>query len=211
MRGALHRLFSKYSSAKMNALLDRALIEEQSYKAELDFHHSFLQTTNFELKQTSTSPQIKLLKSQDDFDLEVTFKAKLPTIEEEAYGEGRLTSYNEFQVLLMRRSSPLQLLVDCSIANSKCIVNGMLVAQDFSRFSPDQLYMQAEIYKGKAFRSLRDVSARQTLQTHFIELLAELGVDDHLAAFINAYSVDRESVLKVDWIKEVRDTLVPKS
>jgi hypothetical protein len=43
-------------------------------------------------------------------------KASLPSIEEQAYEVGSLTSYNEFQVLVKKSSAA----VDCSITNSKC-------------------------------------------------------------------------------------------
>jgi hypothetical protein len=210
MRAVLqYRLLSSLSTLKSARLLEAELAEELAAYREDPDYKTFLTSLNFSLQESEASPEVKLLKTQDDFNLEVTFKARLPhkRQHDDAYElEGSLVNYNQFQVLLMKTASPLQMMLDCSVVNSKYSVDGLYIAKDFSKVPRDQLGSYCcETYKGRPLKMLRPVRARQPLLKHITAYLRVLGVDDQLAIFIDSYSIDKESRLYLKWLSRVNE------
>lgn len=208
MRLALKRLFAVYSPVKTSHYLS---LQAANFKANHPSDQELLctfQERSFSLQHSPESQEIKLLKSLDDTDIEITFKGRDPYKQQREitkYEEnaGPAVAFNEFQVLVSRKSSDLQVLFDCSIFNSEFFVNGILVAPDFSKFERDALHMQAEIYKGPPF-----VELGHPLQKQFLGYLESLGIDNKLAGCINSYSSLCEIRMRLVWLEGLKEFLI---
>mmetsp|Transcript_3081 Transcript_3081/g.6376 ORF Transcript_3081/g.6376 Transcript_3081/m.6376 type:complete len:210 (+) Transcript_3081:205-834(+) len=202
----LSRLFGKYTLAKTTQLIASNLefLQEQQ-GSQLTEIYALLKARGFQVQERPLNPYLKLLKTQADFDLEVTFKALDPTkLHDNPYTKRvQIDNYNEFQVLVKRSSSPLQMVFDCSVYNSTLNINGMLVAKDFSKFNRDKLHVQKEIYKGPGF-----VDLKRPIQIEFLNFLASFGLDNQLAVCINELSSDKEMRLTAEWLIHLKEFLI---
>lgn len=199
------KLFSARNNL-LNCFKQELEYEEKEYKPisedekKLFFNHS-----GFEFIESTSSARMELKKKSGEFDVTVCYHARSPMPEdEEANNEGP-TNMVDFQLLINKTGQVGGFLVDAVVMDSQVSINAVHCAKDLkdlhSKFLTGRI--DPDTYQGPDFSTLDE-----SVQTAFTEFIAELGVNEECASFIEMSSLDKDQQLYMNWLKTSKNTLL---
>jgi len=202
---------SKCFSAKnnlMNCFKQEFEFEEKEYKPiSSEEKKLFFNQSGFEFIESQTSARMELKKKVNGFDVSVCYHARCPMPEEEE-GENKEegpANMVDFQVLINKTGSSGGFLVDAVVMDSQLSINTIHVAEDLKDYHQRYLTgrVDPDVYQGPDFTTLDD-----SLQHAFMDFLADLGVNEECASFIEISSLDKDQQLYMNWLKTAKNILI---
>ena len=143
--------------------------------------------------------------------MKVKFEAKPPEPEDEEapdyeYDEQDREedddrALNDFSVSIAKPGSQRGLIVDCTSIDTDIHINNIQMSWDVEAdFAKNRMERVMEMYAGPEFHTLDD-----RLKTSVIDYLRDFGVNEHLAAFIEVYSLDKDQRIYMKWLEHLKD------
>lgn len=184
--------------------------EYEVYKSDLSLQ-SYLDKTGFTMQEEDYSSQVTMHRQVEGFQVDVSFQALVLDDEESIEGL-EPGSYLTFQVTVSKANSASCMGFQCSYQGAQLKVLGLIQPsqssiegirrEKFSRQHWDNTVSTHTEYKGPDLTKL-DYNLQATLS----KFLKSLGVDDDLGAFLEAYSLDKEQRLYMEWLKRTDEFL----
>ena len=208
------RAFSTSTAAtKLAKSLEKELEYEKENYAELEDTANFLDESGFEFFEDQEGMNCYLRKEVDGRQIEVQFSSRQPPAEPEEdeqaqdqeydmYDEGNLC---DFSVYVFRDGSESGLIFDCSTNDTEIAINNVMFTSEVSKMRDTHRFERSfNFYNGPEFNSLDE-----RLQASLSEFLQGHGINEHLAAFIEVMSVDKDNRLYMNWLADMKDFVNP--
>ena len=113
-------------------------------------------------------------------------------------------NFCDFTVFISKKGNEkVGLIFDCSSVETEISINNIQYTEDMEKLKKMNRFDRGfEMYAGPDFNSLDE-----RLQTGITEYLQGYGVNEHLAAFVELQSLDKDQRLYMTWLKDVKDFL----
>ncbi|CAG9319682.1 unnamed protein product [Blepharisma stoltei] len=208
-------LSQKFLRRPFTSLMSKSLVKsiEKCIDAELTEYQQdeaipfFLRKAGFRLVDENNSILIKLLKTTQEYDVEIHFNARLPdpikTEEDEknAQDENYQPEQSvDFKVLLKKNGTKEGLVYECYTRNSSIWCENVMMIENTDDFISNIEMMNRSIYRGPGFFTL-DKMLQDAISDHF----RGLGLNDDLGLFLEVYSIDREQRLYMEWLNKIKE------
>ena len=137
----------------------------------------------------------------------VHFQSRQPIPEEELPSEGEENedyfggeNFCDFSVYIEGKGES-GLIFDCATNDTEVIVNNIQHAENLEKMTSVSRFERSYYnYSGPDFGSLDE-----RLQTGLSEFLQAHGVNEHLAAFVEVMSLDKDQRLYMTWLENMND------
>eukprot|EP00344_Euplotes_crassus_P012153 CAMPEP_0197004820 /NCGR_PEP_ID=MMETSP1380-20130617/25823_1 /TAXON_ID=5936 /ORGANISM="Euplotes crassus, Strain CT5" /LENGTH=235 /DNA_ID=CAMNT_0042423747 /DNA_START=50 /DNA_END=757 /DNA_ORIENTATION=+ len=202
------------AAAKLAKILDKELQYEQDNYAELEDTAAFLDESGFEFFEDEDGLNCYLRKEVDGRNIEVQFQARQPPLDhedqEEEIPEEMQDYYNEadtcdFNVFIYRNGSEDGLVFDCTTAETEITITNIMHTNEISKMRDMHRYERSfNYYNGPEFSSLDE-----RLQAGLSEFLQGHGINEHLAAFVEVMSIDKDNRLYINWLEDMKAFVNP--
>ena len=208
-----NRCFSTSAAAsKLAKALDKELQYEKENYAQLEDTANFLDESGFDFFEDKEGLNCYLRKEVDGRKVEVQFSARQPPPEPEGdeqqehegdmYDESNLC---DFSVYIHRPGSEKGLIFDCSTNETEISISNVMFTSEISKMRDTHRFERNfNYYNGPDFSSLDE-----RLQAGLSEFLQGHGIDEHLAAFVEVMSVDKDNRLYMQWLEDMKNFVNP--
>lgn len=192
----------------LNCFKQELEYEEKEYKPiSAEEKKLFFNQSGFEFIESQTSARMELKKKVNGFDVSVCYHARSPMPEEENEGKEEEGPANmvDFQILINKSGSQGGFLVDAVVMDSQLNINTVHVSEDLKDYHNRYLTgrVDPDVYQGPDFSTLDD-----SLQHAFMDFLADLGINEECASFIEISSLDKDQQLYMNWLKSAKNILI---
>lgn len=110
-------------------------------------------------------------------------------------------NFCDFTIVIADASGSTGMIVDATSMSTEVNYNNVMVSQNLqSDLALDRFARQTRAYVGPDFSTLDE-----RIQTSLSEYLEGFGVDEHLCAFIECMSLDKDQRLYMRWLSNLRD------
>ena len=210
------RSFSTSGAAgKLAKALEKELTYEKDNYVATDDTAAFLDESGFNFFEDRDGINCYLKKEADGKVIEVHFQARPPPAEEEGLDmpEGaedenfNLYDNNmvEFSVVIRRDGSETGLLFDCASSETEISISNVAHSDQISKdVKTARFERNFCTYNGPDFNSLDE-----RLQAGLSEFLQAHGIDEHLAAFVEVMSLDKDNRLYMQWLEDMQNFVNP--
>lgn len=210
------RQFSTSMAAqKLGKALDKELQYEKENYAPLEDSATFLDESGFDFYEDKDGINCYLRKEVDGRKVEVQFVARQPPPEAEDEGqEGQydpnMDMYDEnsmcdFSVFIYREGAENGLIYDCSSNETEITISNVMFTSEMSKMRDLSRFERSfNYYNGPEFTSLDE-----RLQAGLTEFIQGHGVDEHLAAFVEVMSIDKDNRLYMQWLEDMKNFVNP--
>jgi len=150
-----------------------------------------------------------LTKDVGDKKVEVHFEARqplpddMPENEGDEQGEDTMPSENycDFTVFIADKNSKKGLVVEATSMDTEIAFNNILSADDIQKMKMIPRFERSlGEYNGPDFTTLDE-----RIQTSLTEYLEGYGINEHLAAFVECMSLDKDQRLYMRWLGSVKE------
>ena len=92
-------------------------------------------------------------------------------------------------------------MVDCTSLDTEITYNNIMFTEEISKLKKmNRVERMINYYNGPDFTTLDE-----RVQSAFMDYLKDIGIDEHLAAFIDVVSVDKDNRIYINWLRHIRD------
>lgn len=215
MPAAACRTFSTDSIADGAQKLNRALEKEIKYEnenyAQLEDIETFLNESGFAFKEEDDGIFMSLTKQVGNKVVEVTFEARQPIPDDQQLSEEEgqeddemgpeTENYCDFTIFITEAGSKNGMVVEGTTVDTEINYNSVLVSGDVSeQKSLHRLERQIKQYAGPDFSTLDE-----RIQTALTEYLEGFGINEHLGAFVECMSLDKDQRLYMSWLSNLKN------
>jgi len=207
------RSFSDYSAIQNGAdklikALNKEITYEQENYSQLEDIDTFLNESGFAFSETDAGVGMTLTKTIGDRTIEVCFDARQPLPEEEGAEEGQeeeqegmSENYCDFTIFISNEDGTNGLVVEATSMDTEINYNSVMVTKDLAlQRKTHRFERQMKMYAGPDFSTLDE-----RIQTSITEYLEGFGVNEHLAAFVECMSLDKDQRLYMNWLADLHD------
>lgn len=208
------RMFSSFESvqrgaAKLSKSLEKEIKYENDNYTQLEDIETFLNESGFTFSETDDHIAMVLSKTVGDKTIEVHFEARQPTPEEEAGQDeeqhddeqGLSENYCDFTILITDASGNKGLIVEATSMDTEINYNSVMTSDDVrENIKLHRFERQMRVYAGPDFSTLDE-----RIQSSMTEYLEGFGVNEHLCAFVECMSLDKDQRLYMNWLNNLRE------
>jgi hypothetical protein len=110
-------------------------------------------------------------------------------------------NYCDFTIFITDKSGKKGLIVEATSMDTEISFNNVTVSEDVSSSKAKHRFeRQITGYAGPDFSTLDE-----RIQTSLTEYMSRFGVNEHLAAFIECMSLDKDQRLYMKWLANLKD------
>jgi complement component 1 Q subcomponent-binding protein len=114
--------------------------------------------------------------------------------------EGPSENYCDFTVYITQANSKKGLVVEATSMETEIQINNVLCSNEISRLRALPRFERSmQEYNGPDFTTLDE-----RIQTSLTEYLEGFGVNEHLAAFVECMSLDKDQRLYMKWLSDLK-------
>lgn len=114
--------------------------------------------------------------------------------------EGPSENYCDFVVYIEDNHSNKGLVIDATTMDTEIAFNSFMVADDLKAVKAMQRFERSmNEYNGPDFTTLDE-----RIQTSLTEYMEGFGINEHLAAFVEVMSLDKDQRLYMRWLQSVK-------
>jgi complement component 1 Q subcomponent-binding protein len=129
----------------------------------------------------------------------------MPEQEGEEEQEGPSENYCDFTVFITEANGKKGIVVEATSMDTEIAFNTVLVTDQMPKIKSMQKFERSiQEYNGPDFTTLDE-----RIQTSLTEYLEGYGINEHLAAFVECMSLDKDQRLYMKWLSDVK-TFVSK-
>ena len=205
------RAFSSFetiqaSAQKLTKSLDSEIKYENENYAQLEDIETFLSESGFQFKEEENGLNMVLSKDVGDKMVEVHFEARqpLPNDMPEQDGEeeeGPSENYCDFTVFITEGNGKNGMVVEATSMDTEIAFNTVLVSDQMGKVKAMPKFERSiQEYNGPDFTNLDE-----RIQTSLTEYLEGFGINEHLAAFVECMSLDKDQRLYMKWLTDVKE------
>lgn len=195
------------ASQKLNKALDSDIQYENEHYTQLEDIETFLNDSGFKFQESDDALTMTLVKEVGDKKVEVVFDARQPLPDDmpEQEGEeedepGHTENYCDFTVFISDSGSKKGLVVDATSMDTEIAFNSVLTADDITKAKNMPKFERSlNEYNGPDFSTLDE-----RIQTGLTEYLEGFGINEHLAAFVECMSLDKDQRLYMRWLNKLK-------
>ena len=199
------RLFSNKSVTELKSIISSEIEEEKrNYEpislSEID---DFLKSSGFVFVEEPENPLMKLRKTTTDYEITVMFSAHGPTAQEQPEDDQQdqqAEDFAQFTVLINKTGAPKGILVEGVSENAGITVNQVHYSENIQEY-------YSNLFAGKVMNSYLGPefpTLDERVQSTFMNFLSSLGVNEELAAFMEAFALDKDQRLYLSWLGELK-------
>ena len=108
---------------------------------------------------------------------------------------------NDFQVFLKNKANEHGLMCDCTAVDNNVQVNNIAFSEEITKIkNMNRVERMLSVYSGPDFYSLDE-----RLQKSFMDYLNEVGINEHLAAFIEVMATDKDQRIYAKWLEHMKN------
>ena len=194
---------------KLNKALDKEIAYEEENYAQLEDIDTFLEESGFKYTEEDDGINLLLTKEVGDKLVEVKFEARAPLPEEELPQQEEMEgqedypseNYCDFSVFVSDKNTGSCVVVECTSMDTEISFSNMLVCDDVKKVKElGRFERTMELYPGPEFSTLDE-----RIQTALVEYLNGVGINEHLAAFVECMSLDKDQRLYMSWLGKLKD------
>jgi len=124
----------------------------------------------------------------------------MPEQHEDMEEEGPAENYCDFTVFIADANGKKGMVVEATSMDTEIAFNNILHADDLAHVKSLQRFERSmNEYNGPDFTTLDE-----RIQTSLTEYLEGYGINEHLAAFVECMSLDKDQKLYMRWLESVR-------
>jgi len=209
------RLFSSFEAVSRGAnKLSKALEKEIKYENEnytqLEDIETYLNESGFSFSETDNGIGMSLSKQVGDKKIEIKFESRMPTPDEEQpeeqegveeQDEGMSENYVDFTILITDGSGRKGLLVEATSMDTEINFNSVMTSENVQEQARTHRFeRQMRAYCGPEFSTLDE-----RIQSSLVEYMEGFGVNEHMCAFIEVMSLDKDQRLYMSWLNQLKD------
>ena len=206
------RAFSSFdtiekATQKLGKALEGEIKYEQENYSQLEDIETFLNESGFRFNETETGLEMTLTKEVGDKTVEIVFDARQPLPDDqpeeekepEEY-EGPSENYCDFTVFITEANGKRGLVVDATTMDTEISVNNVQCTDDIKKMRQMPRFERSlQVYNGPDFSTLDE-----RIQSSLSEYLEGFGINEHLAAFVECMSLDKDQRLYMKWLSDVK-------
>ena len=203
------------AAQKLTKALEKELQYEKENYATPEDSATFLDESGFDFYEDPNGINCYLRKEVDGRKIEVQFMARQPPAEGEEQEEGQEHDPNmdlyddsnmcDFSVFVYRDGSENGLIYECSTNETEISINNVMFTSEITNMRNRTRFERSfNYYNGPEFSSLDE-----RLQAGLNEFLQGHGVDEHLAAFVEVMSIDKDNRLYMQWLEDMKNFVNP--
>lgn len=197
-------------ASKLSRALEKEIKYENENYSQLEDIETFLNESGFAFAEVDGGISMTLKKAVGDKTIEVVFEARQPipddqlgTDEEdeaEEQGAGETENYCDFTIFITEGDGKRGMLVDATSIDTEISYNSVQMCDDVP--AQKQLHRferSIKQYAGPDFSTLDE-----RIQTSLTEYLEGFGVNEHLGAFVECMSLDKDQRLYMAWLADLK-------
>ena len=209
-------MFSTSATGKLVTALDKEIEYEKENYAQLEDTATFLDESGFDFYEEKEGMNCYLKKEVDGKIIQIQFASRPPPAEEdipeeqaEEMAEANFDMYDQnladFSVMVYRDGSDSGLIFDCSTSETEISISNVMYTDEMDKMSKVTRFERSFIYyNGPDFNSLDE-----RLQAGLSEFLQAHGINEHLAAFVEVMSLDKDARLYMQWLEDLKEFVNP--
>ena len=125
----------------------------------------------------------------------------MPEQEGDDEQEGPSENYCDFTVLITEANGKNGLVVEATSMDTEIAFNTVLVTDSMQKIKAMPKFERSiQEYNGPDFTTLDE-----RIQTSMTEYLEGFGINEHLAAFVECMSLDKDQRLYMKWLEDVKE------
>ena len=125
----------------------------------------------------------------------------MPEQEGDDEQEGPSENYCDFTVLITEANGKNGMVVEATSMDTEIAFNTVLVTDQMPKIKAMPKFERSiQEYNGPDFTTLDE-----RIQTSLTEYLEGFGINEHLAAFVECMSLDKDQRLYMKWLKDVKE------
>ena len=195
------------SAQKLNKALESEIKYENENYSQLEDIETFLNESGFQFKEQDAGINMVLSKEVGDKIIEVHFEARQPLPDDMPEQEGQeedmeapSENYCDFTIYIKDTTGKKGMVVEATSMDTEIAFNNVLVADDMDAIMKMQRFERSmNEYNGPDFTTLDE-----RIQTSLSEFLEGYGVNEHMAAFVECMSLDKDQRLYMRWLSSVK-------
>ena len=187
------RMFSAAKEKLSKALESEIEYEVENYK-QIEDIPEYLEESGFQLTSNINNLDIKITKTVGEKTIDIYFQARQPLADDEDMHqedeeeEPLSDNYCEFTAVVYNNGANSGLVADCISMDTEIQIHQVGYFQDLRKVvSMQKFKRQLENYNGPGFDTLDE-----RIQRSMMEMFTALGVDEHLGAFLEVMSLDKD-------------------
>jgi len=213
MGAAATRAFSSDindGAQKLNRALEKEIKYENENYTQLEDIETFLNESGFQFSEEENGIFMSLKKQVGDKHVEVTFEARQPIPDDQQFSEQEhedeegapeTENYCDFTVYVTDSSGKTGMVIEGTTVDTEINYNSVQVSQDVSeQKNLHRLERQIRMYAGPDFSTLDE-----RIQTALTEYLEGFGINEHLGAFVECMSLDKDQRLYMAWLTNLKN------
>lgn len=196
---------------KLNRALEKEIKYENENYTQLEDIETFLNESGFQFSEESDGIFMSLKKQVGDKHVEVTFEARQPIPDDQQFSEEEqegddehgpeTENYCDFTVFITDSTGKSGMVIEGTTVDTEINYNSVQVSADVNeQKSMHRLERQIKQYAGPDFSTLDE-----RIQTALTEYLEGFGVNEHLGAFVECMSLDKDQRLYMSWLTNLKN------
>ena len=210
------RFFSSFEAvsrgaAKLGKALEKEIKYENDNYTQLEDIETYLNDSGFQFTESDNGIEMTLTKQVGDKKITVKFESRMPTPDEEQpedqenqpedEDQGMSENYVDFTILVTDNSGRKGLIVEATSMDTEINYNSIMVSENVQEHaSIHRFERQMRTYAGPEFSTLDE-----RIQSSLVEYLEGFGVNEHMCAFIEVMSLDKDQRLYMQWLNQLKD------
>ena len=194
------------ATQKLNKALESEIKYENENYTQLEDIETFLEESGFRFSEHESGLTMTLSKDVGDKTITVVFDARQPLPddqpEEEQEQEYDMPSENycDFSVFISESGSKRGMMVEATTMDTEISFNNVVCCEDIEKMrNMPRFERSLQEYNGPDFSTLDE-----RIQSSITEYMEGFGVNEHLAAFVECMSLDKDQRLYMKWLEDVK-------
>lgn len=197
---------------KLNRALEKEIKYENENYSQLEDIETFLNESGFTFDEESDGIFMTLKKQVGNKVIEVNFEARQPIPDDQQFsdeenqgedeeGGPETENYCDFTIFITDSGDGKGLVVEGTTVDTEINYNSVQVSNDVGEVKKlHRLERQIKQYAGPDFSTLDE-----RIQTALTEYLEGFGVNEHLGAFVECMSLDKDQRLYMNWLTNLKN------
>jgi len=195
---------------KLNRALEKEIKYENENYTQLEDIETFLNESGFVFHEDTDGIHMSLKKQVGDKTIEVTFEARQPIPDEQQFSDEEQNeeedgpeteNYCDFTIFVTDSDGKSGLLIEGTTVDTEINYNNVQVCRDLTEVKKlHRLERSIKLYGGPDFSTLDE-----RIQTALTEYLEGFGVNEHLGAFVECMSLDKDQRLYMNWLNSLKN------
>ena len=202
-------------ATKLQKVLGKELQFEQENYAQLEDTQTFLDQSGFKYSEDDNGLDCYLTKEVEGNTVTVHFLARQPSPQDEYENEEQLEgdnpeepqdlydgeNYCDFSLFVQEGKTQKALIFDCTTVDTEISINSVMHTTKLEEVRKLSKFERSySLYTGPEFNSLDE-----RLQTGLVDYVQGNGVNEHLAAFVEVMSLDKDQRLYMNWLSSMKE------